>query len=139
MKEMTPEQRKLKIEEDERQNAEEFLGTDVSGDIDLNKYLPKSKAEFTAYTEACVARFEKIKESPYYEEFVEDVTRSMIKTLNLEKTRKVEQVLKVQINELCKTSKKKGGKKSAKLNTGGGKGGIDTGNYDDFDDMDDLM
>ena len=61
-------------------------------------------------------------ESPFYEDFVKDVTRNLIKPLNLEKTRAVEQVLKVQINEQVKTGKKS--KKSSKktLNTGGGKG-----------------
>lgn len=84
--------------------------------------MPKSKHEFQIYTEQICARFALMTESPFYEDFVKDVTRNLIKPLNLEKTRAVEQVLKVQINEQVKTGKKS--KKSSKktLNTGGGKG-----------------
>ena len=90
--------------------------------INLNKHVPKSKHEFQLYTEQICARFAMMTDSPFYEDFVKDVTRHLIKPLNLEKTRGVEQVLKVQINEQVKTGKKS--KKSSKksLNTGAGKG-----------------
>ena len=58
-----------------------------------------------------------------FEDFVCDMVRDSIKSLSLDDTRKVEQVLKVQINELCKsnkTSKKKN--KKGSLNAGAGKG-----------------
>ena len=84
--------------------------------------MPKSKHEFQVYTELICARFEGLSESPFYEEFVKDVTRNLIKPLNLEKTRNVEQVLKVQINEQVKTGKKTKNKSKKQLNTGGGKG-----------------
>lgn len=139
MSEMTPEQRKRMIEKNENNEAEEFLGEDGE-DINLNKHVPKSKHEFGVYTESLNARFALLSASPYYEDFVKDITRSLIKPLNLEKTRAIEQVLKVQINEQVKTGKKtkKGGKKA--LNTGGGKGGPCMDNFEDYDDeLDDLM
>ena len=99
-----------------------FLLLLTSFSINLNKHVPKSKHEFQVYTELICARFEGLSESPFYEEFVKDVTRSLIKPLNLEKTRNVEQVLKVQINEQVKTGKKTKNKSKKQLNTGGGKG-----------------
>ena len=85
--------------------------------IDLNKFVPRSKHEFQVYAELLAKKFEKINESPFYTDFACDATRSLIKGLNLEKTRKVEQVLSVQINELVKSSKgkKKGTKKKPVL------------------------
>ena len=75
--------------------------------------------------------------------------------MKLDDTRKVETMLKVQINRLVKETQgkkkawnykkyfisffvqKKGGKQ---LNAGGGKtGGVDTRAYDGYDDMEDLM
>ena len=78
--------------------------------IDLNKFVPRSKHEFQVYAELLAKKFEKLNESPFYTDFACDATRSLIKGLNLEKTRKVEQVLSVQINELVKATK---GKKKA--------------------------
>lgn len=142
MADMTPAQKKAMIEKEEEANADDFLGEDDGDNINLNKHVPKSKHEFHLYTEQICARFALMTESPFYEDFVKDVTRNLIKPLNLDKTRAVEQVLKVQINEQVKTGKKS--KKSSKktLNTGGGKGGISTAVYgdDDYDDdLDDLM
>jgi len=139
MADLTPAQKKAMIEKEEERNAEDFLGED-DDNINLNKHVPKSKHEFQVYTELICARFEGLSESPFYEEFVKDVTRSLIKPLNLEKTRNVEQVLKVQINEQVKTGKKTKNKSKKQLNTGGGKGGIAIYNDDDYDDdLDDLM
>ena len=76
----------------------------------MNKFVPRSKHEFQVYAELLAKKFEKLNESPFYTDFACDATRSLIKGLNLEKTRKVEQVLSVQINELVKASK---GKKKA--------------------------
>jgi len=140
--EMTPAQKKAMIEKEEEANAEDFLGEDDADNINLNKHVPKSKHEFQLYTEQICARFAMMTDSPFYEDFVKDVTRHLIKPLNLEKTRGVEQVLKVQINEQVKTGKKS--KKSSKksLNTGAGKGGVSTAAFgdDDYDeDLDDLM
>jgi len=141
MAEMSPAQKKAMIEKEEEANAEDFLGEDDEN-INLNKHVPKSKHEFQVYTEAICARFALLSESPFYEDFVKDITRSLIKPLNLDKTRNVEQVLKVQINEQVKTGKKSKNKGKKSLNTGGGKGGISTAVYndDDYDDdLDDLM
>ena len=76
----------------------------------MNKFVPRSKHEFQVYAELLAKKFEKFNESPFYTDFACDATRSLIKGLNLEKTRKVEQVLSVQINELVKATK---GKKKA--------------------------
>ena len=76
----------------------------------MNKFVPRSKHEFQVYAELLAKKFEKLNESPFYTDFACDATRSLIKGLNLEKTRKVEQVLSVQINELVKATK---GKKKA--------------------------
>ena len=76
----------------------------------MNKFVPRSKHEFQVYAELLAKKFEKLNQSPFYADFSCDVTRSLIKGLNLEKTRKVEQVLSVQINELVKATK---GKKKA--------------------------
>ena len=76
----------------------------------MNKFVPRSKHEFQVYAELLAKKFENFNESPFYTDFACDATRSLIKGLNLEKTRKVEQVLSVQINELVKATK---GKKKA--------------------------
>jgi len=111
----------------------------------LNKFVPRSKHEFQVYAELLAKKFEKLNESPFYTDFACDATRSLIKGLNLEKTRKVEQVLSVQINELVKATKgkKKATKKKPVLGGmekgGGGAGGrVAVDDFDDFDDLGDF-
>jgi len=145
--ELTPAERAKQIEEDELLGAAEMLAIDTKDpdSIDLNKFVPRSKHEFQVYAELLAKKFEKLNESPFYTDFACDATRSLIKGLNLEKTRKVEQVLSVQINELVKTSKgkKKGTKKKPVLGGmekgGGGAGGrVAVDDFDDFDDLGDF-
>lgn len=82
--------------------------------------------------------------SPFYVDFVCNITREMIKPFKLEEARKLEAVLNARINDLVKSSKgkTKGKNKHKTLNSGAGKGtSADTSRYDDndYDDMEDLM
>jgi len=141
--ELTPAQRKIKIEEDELVNAAEIMDLEDPDAIDLNKWTPKSKHDYKIYTEAINNRLKGLSESPFYSDFVCDIVRELLQPMNLEGTRKVEQVIKAQINTLIKSSKgpSKGKKGKAKpgINAGGAKSSAfaDTGeNYDDdFDDF----
>ena len=93
--------------------------------IDLNKWTPKSKHDYKIYTEAINNRLKGLSESPFYSDFVCDIVRELLQPMNLEDTRKVEQVIKAQINTLIKSSKgpSKGKKGKAKpgINAGGAK------------------
>jgi len=145
MREMTPSERraaeKEAVEKSALSDAQELTDVTDADSIDLGKFVPKTKYEFEKYSEILTKKLTSLQGSAFYTEFLCSITREMIKPLKLDDTRKVEKVLSVQINELVKSSKpkKKGGKKGVSLNSGGGKGGLDTNAYDDMDDMEDLM
>ncbi|CAG5108613.1 Oidioi.mRNA.OKI2018_I69.chr1.g3876.t1.cds [Oikopleura dioica] len=146
IRELTPEQRRaqLKKEQDESEllGAMEFVDVKDPEDIDISKFAPKSKHDFSLYSEKLGKTISQYSSSPFYVDSVVDLTRVLIQGMKLDDTRKVETMLKVQINKLVKESSGKKGKKKAgkgSLNAGGGKGGMDTRAYDGYDDMEDLM
>jgi len=143
--EQTPEQRraalKKEVDESELLDAMEIVDVKDPDDIDISTFAPKSKHDFALYSEKLASTISKCSGSPFYTDSIVDLTRILIKDMKLDDTRKVETMLKVQINRLVKENsgkkKKKGGKS---LNSGGGKdGGTDTRAYDGYDDMEDLM
>jgi len=152
LRNLTPEQRKAEmareVEAQELAIANDLIKTkiDEAGSVNLNLFVPKTKHDFLRYREELAARFKECQSSAFYSEFTVDMIRELIKPLTLEESRSIETVLKVQINDLSKKQrdkqqgkKKKGGKAKQSLNSGAGKGGIDTTRMDDFqDDYEDM-
>merc|ERR550534_460874 len=145
IREQTPQQRAEAIRKEQEESdllgAMEFVDVKDPEDIDISTFKPRSKHDFALYTEKLASTISKFSDSPFYTDAIVDLTRVLVKDMKLDDTRKVETMLKVQINKLVKESsgkkKKKGGKS---LNAGGGKsGGVDTRAYDGYDDMEDLM
>jgi len=145
IRDQTPEQRRAELkkmqDESELLDAMEMVDVKDPDDIDISSFKPKSKHDFALYSEKLASTIIQFSDSPFYTDSIVDLTRILIKDMKLDDTRKVETMLKVQINKLVKENsgkkKKKGGKS---LNAGGGKdGGYDTRAYDGYDDMEDLM
>lgn len=134
---------KKKQDEDELVSATEFVDIKDPDSIDLTKFKPKTKYEFEQYAEAMSNKILSLQDTPFYTQFLCDITRESIKPVKLDEVRKVEKVLSAQINDLVKSSKgkqKKNNKKTS-LNAGAGKGlGPDTNRYDDdYDDIEDMI
>lgn len=148
LRKMTPEARRaLQLKEAEEQEiagATEFIKIDDPDSIEIGKFKPVSKFHFEQYAEAMSSHLLQFKESPFFVDFIVNVTRDVIRPLKLDDTRKVETVLNVQINDLVKTDRGKKSKKKNKpsMNMGGAKTGQDTRAYgldDEYDDIYDDM
>jgi len=144
IRDQTPAERRaeLKKEQDESEllDAMEMVDVKDPDDIDISTFEPKSKHDFALYSEKLASTISNFSGSPFYTDSIVDLTRILIKNMKLDDTRKVETMMKVQINRLVKENSGKKKKKGKSLNAGGGKdGGVDTRAYDGYDDMEDLM
>lgn len=138
-----------KVEDADLELAKEML--EDGGDDDEEEVLlieamnPKTKADFNAMAAAILAKVAKYEASPFYKDFVKDVSRDMCVALSADEVRKVGSTLEVLRSEKQKAMKGKQkttkGKKKAQLG-GAGKGGRGGGDdvfgaygreeYDDF-------
>jgi len=150
MRNMTPQERhalEMKQQEEDALALASDLVANVTVEdpdsIDIGSFKPQTKHDFKMFAEALNKKISSLQDSNFYSEFVCDIAREACKPLKLDDVRKVETVLKVQINEMVKATQKIGKKgKKPGLNTGGGKGQApDRNRYDDddFGELEDMI
>ncbi|KAJ3314119.1 Eukaryotic translation initiation factor 3 subunit J, partial [Blyttiomyces sp. JEL0837] len=147
----TAQQRKQREEQSIRdadlENAKDLFGVNdkpVQEKSFIDTMTPNNKEEFDKYIKLLLEKFRKFEKSPQFGYFVENLTRDLCVSLNVDDVKRIGSGLTVLANEKQKAAKpaaaKKKGAAKGKIAIKADTGGIDTTNYDDvYDDFDDFM
>ncbi|ORY49820.1 translation initiation factor eIF3 subunit [Rhizoclosmatium globosum] len=140
----SPEDRKKREEESMReadlQNARDLFGGVAEPESFIDTMKPKTKEEFEKYEKQLVEKISKHEKALAYSQFVENLTRDLCVSLAVDDIKRISSALTVLANEKQKAAKPVAGKKGAKgkpapVLAKTASSGVDTTNYDDFDDF----